>query len=200
MVNQKKETLLKQLDQQSLTSLGLGALVVVIVGLLIFNYFSKIKQAPVSTEEIITEEKIEEKEEKPNFEFEPTELPAEHTIAKGEHLWGLAKRYYDDGYKWVEIARENKLVNPNVIHSGSKLIVPKLEVAEQPENKIEEKVEALGGKIEGSEYTVQTSDNLCKIATRAYGDCAKGWEIAEANDLANPHLIHAGEVLKIPRD
>lgn len=203
MAHRRKETLLNRLDRQSLTSLGLGTLVVIIVGLLIFNYFSKIKQAPVPTEEIVTEEKVEKEEkveEKPSFEFKPTELPVEHTVAKGEHLWGLAKRYYDDGYKWVEIARENKLVNPDLIYPGNKLTVPKLERAVKPEERVEEKIEALGGKIEGDEYTVQRGDDLCKIAIRAYGDCTKGWEIARVNNLANPHLIHAGNVLKLPRD
>jgi len=123
-------------------------------------------------------------------------LPVEHTVAEGEHLWKIAQRYYNDGYKWVKIAQANNLSNPNFIYPGQKLTIPKIEVPET----LEGQIEALGGKIEGDEYTVQKGDDLCKIAIRAYGDCTKGWEIARVNHLANPHLIHPGNVLKIPRD
>jgi len=204
MANRKRKTLFARLDQQSLTSLGLGSLVVIIVGLLIFNYFSKIKRAPTPPEELVpeekVEEKVEEKEGKPSFEFKPVELPTEHTVIKGEYLWGLAKKYYDDGYKWVNIAQANKLANPNIIHPGNKLTIPKIEVAEKPAEKLEARIEALGGKIEGNEYTVQKGDDLCKIALRAYGDCTKGWEIAQVNNLKNPNLIHTGNVLQLPRE
>ena len=204
MANRKRKTLFARLDQQSLTSLGLGSLVVIIVGLLIFNYFSKIKRAPTPPEEIVpeekVEEKVEEKEGKPSFEFKPVELPTEHAVIKGEHLWELAKKYYDDGYKWVNIAQANKLANPNIIHPGNKLTIPKIEVAEKPAEKLEARIKALGGEIEGNEYTVQKGDDLCKIALRAYGDCTKGWEIAQVNNLKNPNLIHTGNVLQLPRE
>lgn len=206
MAAEKETSSLEQLDRQSLTSLGLGTLVVIIIGLLIFNYFSKIKQTPPLSEEVVTEEAVEEEvaiegeEGKPSFEFKPTELPTEHTVARGEHLWGLAQRYYDDGYQWVKIVQENKIANADVILPGSKLRIPELEVAERPEEKPEEKIQALGGEIKGQEYTVQEGDNLCKIGLRAYGECTEGWKVAQANNLANPHLIYPGTVLKIPRD
>lgn len=46
-------------------------------------------------------------------------------MVKGDHLWGIAVRAYGDGYKWVEIARENNLVNPNLIHPGNVLSLPR---------------------------------------------------------------------------
>lgn len=212
MAAEKKTSPLEKLDRQSLTSLGLGTLVVIIIGLLIFNYFSKIKQAPPLSEEVaieeVTEEKIlpEEEEqkvaqeaEKPSFEFQPTKLPADHTVLKNEHLWGLAKRYYNDGYQWVKIAQENKLTNANIVLPGQVLKIPDQELVKKPEEKVEEKIESLGDKIEGQEYTVQEGDSLCKIGLRAYGECTQGWKVAEANNLTNPHLIYPGTVLKIPR-
>lgn len=48
-----------------------------------------------------------------------------YTVVKGDYLWDIAVRAYGDGYKWVEIAKVNKLVNPNIIHSGNVLILPR---------------------------------------------------------------------------
>ena len=48
-----------------------------------------------------------------------------YSVKKGDYLWDIAVRAYGDGYKWVEIARANKLVNPNYIHSGNVLKIPR---------------------------------------------------------------------------
>lgn len=53
--------------------------------------------------------------------------------------------------------------------------------------------------IEGETYTVVQGDTLWHIAERAYGDAYRWVDIAEANDLANPNLIHAGNSFVIPR-
>ena len=44
-----------------------------------------------------------------------------YKVVKGDSLWSIAVRSYGDGFKWVEIARGNKLVNPNIIHQGNVL-------------------------------------------------------------------------------
>lgn len=55
------------------------------------------------------------------------ELPANaisgdsYKIQQGDYLWDIAVRAYGDGYKWVEIARVNKIENPDVINSGTVL-------------------------------------------------------------------------------
>jgi len=48
-----------------------------------------------------------------------------YNVVKGDYLWEIAVRAYGDGYKWVEIAKVNKLVNPDVIHSGNVLKLPR---------------------------------------------------------------------------
>jgi len=48
-----------------------------------------------------------------------------YTVVKGDDLWDIAVRAYGDGYKWVEIARANKLVNPDVIHPGNVFTLPR---------------------------------------------------------------------------
>ncbi len=50
---------------------------------------------------------------------------ATYEIQKGDTLWNIALRAYGDGYRWSEIARENKLSQPNLIHSGNILILPR---------------------------------------------------------------------------
>lgn len=48
-----------------------------------------------------------------------------YTVVKGDNLWEIAVRAYGDGYKWVEIAKENNLKNPNLIHTGNVLRLPR---------------------------------------------------------------------------
>lgn len=50
---------------------------------------------------------------------------ATYSVVKGDNLWKIAVRAYGDGYKWVQIARENKLKNPNLIHPSNILILPR---------------------------------------------------------------------------
>lgn len=50
---------------------------------------------------------------------------ATYEVVKGDNLWTIAVRAYGDGYQWVKIARENKLVNPNLIYPGNLLALPR---------------------------------------------------------------------------
>lgn len=56
---------------------------------------------------------------------ETTPTSGSYTVQKGDSLWSIAVAQYNDGYKWVEIARANKLVHPNVIHTGNVLTLPR---------------------------------------------------------------------------
>jgi nucleoid-associated protein YgaU len=49
-------------------------------------------------------------------------------------------------------------------------------------------------------YTVVSGDSLSKIAQREYGDAQQWRKIYDANrdQIANPDLIHPGQVLNIP--
>ena len=47
-------------------------------------------------------------------------------------------------------------------------------------------------------YTVVRGDTLSAIAKRFYGKASEYRKIASANNLANPDLIHPGQVLTIP--
>ncbi len=48
-----------------------------------------------------------------------------YTVQEGEFLWDIAIRAYGDGYRWVDIAQENNLVNPDLIYHGQTLSLPR---------------------------------------------------------------------------
>lgn len=50
---------------------------------------------------------------------------ANYTVVKGDSLWKIAVRSYGDGYKWNQIAKENNLAHPNLIHPGNVLRLPR---------------------------------------------------------------------------
>lgn len=179
-------------------SLVLGALIILVVGILVFNYFSQRNQGnlgPASeTEGDVTVDK----------------LPGKYTVKEGDTLFTIAEKYYKDGYKFTEVARANNLDDVNAIQAGQVLEIPKLAEAPAPTmpTMVEKNMEtATGGgdstiwgpKITGPSYTVIEGDWLSTIAARAYGDIFAYTKIAEANKLDNPDLIFPGQVLKLPR-
>ncbi len=48
-----------------------------------------------------------------------------YTINKGDYLWKIALEAYGDGYAWVKIAKANNLENPDLIHVGNTLVLPR---------------------------------------------------------------------------
>lgn len=194
MKNNWLKSLLKKLKlNESTISMILGALVIVVVGALIFNYFKGVKEEEPA--EVITEKGIELVEEE--GKLVPVGLPQTHQVTQGEHLWAIAERYYGSGYNWVDIAEENRLTNANLLTSGQKLTIPKAEIRKPTIDIAEPKL--AGPTITGDAYTVVDGDHLWGIALRAYGDGYRWMEIAQANNLENPSIIHAGNVLTLPR-
>lgn len=55
----------------------------------------------------------------------PMSTSGSYTVQKGDSLWSIAVKEYNDGYKWVEIARANKLAHPDFIHVGNVLTLPR---------------------------------------------------------------------------
>lgn len=52
-----------------------------------------------------------------------------YIVQKGDSLWAIAKKYYLDGNKWVEVHKANpNIKNPNNIQVGQSIILPVLEV------------------------------------------------------------------------
>ena len=50
-------------------------------------------------------------------------VPKAVTVQSGDTLWNLAKRYYDDGSRWKDIARANDMYEDAPV-PGMRLIIP----------------------------------------------------------------------------
>lgn len=176
----------KQLSlPESYISITLGFLVVIVAGLLAYNFFTQGKPAGESAQ--ISQN------ETGNQTQEVAILPTSHTVSAGETLWSIAQRYYNSGYNWVTLVQENKLEKPDLLAVGQTLNIPKAETILPEAGKIS----AIA--IEPKNYTVVTGDNLWNIAVQEYGDGFMWTKIAQANQLPNPNLILTGTVLKLPQ-
>lgn len=187
------KNLLKRIKvNESTISTLLGVLVILVIGVLIFNYFRGVNKPGEETSSSPSPEKLElvEKEGK----LYPLGLPTVHKVAQNEHLWAIAEKYYGSGYNWVDIAKANNLGNSNLLAVGQELTIPDAAVIKPV---IKEPV--FGETIENNQYVVEKGDHLWGIAVRAYGDGYKWMEIARENNLDNPNLIHPGNVLTLPR-
>lgn len=184
---------------ESLISTVLGALVVIVVGVLIYNYFSGVNK--IATEDQMAQEGVTLIEE--NGQLVPQGLPKTHVVAKGEHLWSIALKYYDSGYNWVNIAQENQIVNPSQITEGMELVIPKTAQIAIESKKPAVADEAMMVNNESNivnQHVVVAGDTLWNIAVRAYGDGYAWTSIYEANvnQVSNANVIEKGMVLKIP--
>ncbi len=169
----------------------LGALVIIVIGALIFNYFRGAR--PVEEVEKLPTDEIRLVEEE--GKLIPERLPVEYEVKQGDDLWKIAEKFYGSGYNWVDIVEENQLANPDRILVGQKLTVPRTAVIKL----VAEKLTAFGPTIEEANYTVVRGDHLWGIAVRAYGDGFQWTKIAAVNNIENPDIIEPGIELIIPR-
>jgi nucleoid-associated protein YgaU len=180
------KTFIKKFDStDSIVSLVLGLAVVLVVGMTIFNYVKSKTQQAASTEKT--------KNEQANGS---TSLPAKHTVVAGESLWTIAETYFKSGYNWVDIQDANNLVNPDLIEAGATLTIPNV----TPKGIAVPAISAtsISEKPKDASYTVVVGDDLWNIALREYGSGYKWVDIATANKLDKPGIIHPGNVLAMP--
>lgn len=188
----------------------LGALIVVVLAVLVFNFFNKHNSGTPQIDSQATQAQ----------DVSKNNLPGKYTVKSGDTLFKIAQSYYNNGHLFQKIADSNKLSDPNSLNVGQVLEIPKLgpsataspspsAVADESGSQSTQYVEGgtggapdqtiWGERITSDTYTVQEGDWLSKIAGRAYGDIYAYTKIAQANNIANPDEIEPGTVLKIPR-
>lgn len=206
-----KKSLLKP---ESYVSMGLGFLVVLVIGILLFNFFTQQRRelasqtkdnanqiSLISTTPEPTKSKGVQPSSAPTFiankQGVNTIISADsHVVVSGESLWSISQKYFNTGFKWTSIAKENNLQNPGSIKVGQVLRIPK---ADSINNAGQISSGVHTERIIGTTYTVVKGDYLWDIAVRAYGDGFAWVKIAKINHLTNPNLIHSGNVFIIPR-
>lgn len=174
-------------SNQSKLSLVLGALIILVAGVLVFNYFNKQKQDLGPAQQTTTQQE----------DVSPENLPGTYKVKEEDTLFLIAEKYYKDGYKYDLLAKENNLPDVNSLEVGQTLTIPKL--PQEPLGTGGGDTTIWGPNITGESYTVAEGDWLSTIAARAYGDIMAYPKLAAANDIQNPDLIFPGQTLKIPR-
>lgn len=207
---------------ESYISIGLGLLVVIVVGLLLYNYFTS-RNKTETPQENLTEEATTSA--KPGSTY---------IVQSGDTLWTISEKSYGTGYSWNLIAQANNLSNSDELEAGMELKIPEstesatpaetpvatVETAPSPTTVAMAEASPIpvatvapeassapivtppattGATITGNSYTIAAGDTLWDIACRAYGDCYQWTKIAQANNLENPDLIFSGNTLTLPR-
>ena len=129
--------------------------------------------------------------------------PLRYTVAPGDDLWGIARRCYGDGTRFIEIFEANegramatgeRFTDPRRVRPGWALSLP------QPVSGVSAREGAL-------DYRVRPGDHLWGIAQRWLGDGFRWVEIWERNRgrdmgggryFTDPNVIAPGWVLELP--
>lgn len=207
---------------ESYISIGLGLLVVVVVGILLYNYFTQKNQnQDTSSDSTIDQEAT--------ISAQPGKT---YSVVEGDTLWSISEKAYGTGYNWSQIAQANNLSNTDDLVAGQELKIP--EISPQPSALAQASVSASSSPmvsptpvvspspvaqtsvvttatptpatpttseatISGTSYTIVAGDTLWNIACRAYNDCYQWTKIAQENKLDNPNLIHVNNTLTLSR-
>lgn len=136
-----------------------------------------------------------------NFVLYTADKPVWHSDTKGKKNVRLVLQddrnlvlYAADGPAWSTKTETDAPPPPEPVAEE-----PVSEEAAEPASEAPvEEAAAEPAPPEVRSYTVVSGDTLWAIAERFYGDGSKYQVIADASGVANPDLIHPGQVLTIP--
>lgn len=192
---------IKKLElNENTVSTVMGGLVLLVVGVLFYNYYTNGKNGADSPTPDTSDQVGA------IGETSSTSTSA-YTIREGDTLWSIAEEKYNDGYAWVKIAEANELVNPNVIEEGQTLDLPNLpqmqttgQVVDTPDVSGESEITQETDVRAPSTRVVARGEYLWQIARDVYGDGHRWVEIWELNrgQIANPNVLLVGQELRMP--
>ena len=103
-----------------------------------------------------------------------------YTVVRGDTLSEIAARYNTTVSKLVT---DNNISNPNLIYPGQRIGISV------------DTIPSLGNECGKILYTIRRGDTLSEIAAR-YDTTVN--EIATLNNISNPNLIYAGNIIRVP--
>ena len=165
--------------KENYVSMGLGLLVVILIGVAIFN-------SVIGRNGEIDKDATTNGSDATDSAAMIANLPEKYTLVEGEDLWSASVKLYGSGYNWVDLVEANKIVNPDKVEVGMELVVPKITPRPAPE----------GPAVQV--YTVSKGETLFMVAEKMYGNGEKWMVIARANNLRNANRIEVGQQLIIP--
>jgi len=164
--------------KENYVSMGLGLLVVILIGVAIFNSVTgrggEIDKDATASGSDATDSAM------------MANLPEKYTLLEGEDLWSVSVKLYGSGYNWVDLVEANKIANPDNVEVGMELVVPKVTPRPKPDGPVVQV------------YTVSKGETLFMVAEKMYGNGEKWMVIARANNLRNANRIEVGQKLVIP--
>jgi LysM repeat protein len=114
-----------------------------------------------------------------------------YTIQRGDTLYSIALRF---GVSVQAIAAANNIINPNLIYAGQVIVIPD----GSPDGGDTSPPPAPPAPVpppSSGTYVVKPGDTLFRIAVLHGVTMAA---LVQANGIANPNIIYAGQVLSIP--
>ncbi|MDP3941036.1 MAG: LysM peptidoglycan-binding domain-containing protein [bacterium] len=201
---------------ESYTSLVLGIVVVIIFSVLLISFLKGLDLGKTPPAPEISATKIEPLVSATPGEIlegagqvtpESTTPPSTsggrgtYTVQPGDDLWNIAVKVYNDGYKWTLIANANNITNPGMIFAGDVLKTPEAAAVGMTKGGqgTQAAMPTLQPAIIGNSYKVQHGDTLWSIAERRYKNGYRWVDIAKANNLTDPNLIHADNTVQLPQ-
>jgi nucleoid-associated protein YgaU len=123
-----------------------------------------------------------------------------HTIKPGESLIAICQQHYGDGALARELARFNKVGDPDRVMAGIRLRLPAADVLRPGSQPPHSAGPARAAAADGPTYTVKSGDALSVIAQKLLGTSRRWREIYDLNRdrIADPDHLLAGTVLRIP--
>lgn len=170
--------------QESYPSLILGAIIVVILGLLVANYLSRRGQQQEIDKGAATEQTLEE--------AMAPKAGSVYTVRENDSLSKISEQVYGGQEFWPGIASVNNVANPNRILVGDTLQLP-------AKGELQQSTAVLSQ----TSYQVQAGETFFTIAEKVYGDGSMWTVLHRANGgrrlpNGNP-LVFAGSIITVPR-